>query len=301
MTVSKLTLGTAQLGLNYGVANKQGKPSREECFKMLDFAFEHGITTFDTAAAYGDSEAIIGEWIKVNHCEPLIISKIPLFEAENLPKRQISLMVKDTVQCSLEALNVDRLWGVLLHSYTGKEKHFANVIKALNEMKSSAMVSHLGISLYTPTELFDSLAIGTFDTFQVPANIFDQRFLNGDVQAAKKEKYLFARSLYLQGLLTLSEKEAEEKVPGSGAYIHILSNLSKQYEVPVKNMAFSFLASFPFITSFVLGMESKKQVEENIHLLDCPQLPPNLFADIKRRFSSVPKEIIDPRTRNHER
>lgn len=301
MSISTLTLGTAQLGLNYGIANKQGKPSREECFKILDYAFEHGITTFDTAAAYGDSEAIIGEWSKVNHCEPAIISKIPLFEEKDLPERKIKLIVKETVQRSLKALNADTLWGVLLHSYTGKEKQIASVIEALEEMKSSNMASHLGISLYNTDELFTSLAIGTFDTFQVPVNIFDQRFLGEDVRTAVKGKHLFARSMYLQGLLTLSEKEAEEKVRGSGAYIHMLSDLSKHYSVPVKIMVFSFLLSFSFVTSFVLGMESKKQVEENIGLLDCPQLPPGLIAEIKRKFSSVPKEIIDPRTWNYEK
>lgn len=36
--LSKLTLGTVQLGLSYGIANKTGKPSQKKAFDMLDTA-----------------------------------------------------------------------------------------------------------------------------------------------------------------------------------------------------------------------------------------------------------------------
>ncbi len=34
----------------------------EECYKLLDRAWELGLTFWDTAAGYGDSEACIGRW-----------------------------------------------------------------------------------------------------------------------------------------------------------------------------------------------------------------------------------------------
>ena len=61
---SKLVLGAAQLGLDYGINNKRGKPSREESLAILDRAFESGINTFDTAFAYGDAEEIFGEFME---------------------------------------------------------------------------------------------------------------------------------------------------------------------------------------------------------------------------------------------
>lgn len=56
---NKLCLGTVQFGLNYGINNFSGKPSKEAVFKMLDEALEQGITHIDTAVAYGDAESLL--------------------------------------------------------------------------------------------------------------------------------------------------------------------------------------------------------------------------------------------------
>jgi aryl-alcohol dehydrogenase-like predicted oxidoreductase len=59
-SISKMTLGTAQLGLNYGIANNEGKPGEEKALRILDSALASGVNCIDTAADYGDSEKIIG-------------------------------------------------------------------------------------------------------------------------------------------------------------------------------------------------------------------------------------------------
>ena len=76
--ISKLCLGTVQLGLDYGVANREGKPSLEKSLKMLDFAYESGIRWFDTAQAYGNAEEVLGNYLarRDNLSEFHIISKL---------------------------------------------------------------------------------------------------------------------------------------------------------------------------------------------------------------------------------
>ena len=59
--VGEMTLGTAQLGLKYGVANRTGKPNRETATSMVRDAIGHGVTTLDTARAYGDAEEVLGQ------------------------------------------------------------------------------------------------------------------------------------------------------------------------------------------------------------------------------------------------
>ncbi|GAA3399687.1 hypothetical protein ACFFNY_18175 [Paenibacillus hodogayensis] len=53
---SKLTLSTAQFGMPYGIHNRDGVPSEESSFELLRQASSGGITSYDTAAAYGTSE-----------------------------------------------------------------------------------------------------------------------------------------------------------------------------------------------------------------------------------------------------
>jgi aryl-alcohol dehydrogenase-like predicted oxidoreductase len=162
-------------------------------------------------------------------------------------------------------------------------------------------VSHVGASLYDPVEFFEMQSLKALDTYQVPVNVFDQRFLCEEVTSCSAGKNLFARSIFLQGLLTLSEEDAEKKVRGSGHFISQLAQLSVQYSIPVRNMLVAYVKSFPFINSIVLGMETLEQVKQNVCLLADSSLPPNLFLEIQNRFSSMPSEIIDPRVWNNER
>ena len=61
----KLCLGTAQFGMKYGINNQIGRqPRYEEIFQIMDYAISQGIEVFDTASVYGQSEKILGEYIK---------------------------------------------------------------------------------------------------------------------------------------------------------------------------------------------------------------------------------------------
>ena len=87
MKENKLVLGTAQLGLNYGIANVIGKPTEKQALEIMKYAVENGINYFDTAHSYGNSEIIIGKFLnfyknyknKVN-----IITKMPSLKEEKL-------------------------------------------------------------------------------------------------------------------------------------------------------------------------------------------------------------------------
>src|SRR3954466_10449022 len=70
--VTRVILGCGNFG---GIGSSpaffgQGE-TREEAFAIMDAAWEEGITTFDTADAYGGgrSEAWIGEWLKAKGAE----------------------------------------------------------------------------------------------------------------------------------------------------------------------------------------------------------------------------------------
>ncbi|NCC93899.1 MAG: hypothetical protein EOM10_11550, partial [Opitutae bacterium] len=62
--LSRLMLGTVQFGLSYGIANRQGRPSYAVVRDILACAFEGGVNCLDTAAAYGESEELIGRALR---------------------------------------------------------------------------------------------------------------------------------------------------------------------------------------------------------------------------------------------
>ena len=61
--IIRLVLGTAQLGMDYGIANRTGAPDPETAKQIIKEAIEAGIREFDTAQAYGCSEKVLGRVI----------------------------------------------------------------------------------------------------------------------------------------------------------------------------------------------------------------------------------------------
>ena len=88
MKISKLILGTAQLGLKYGIANINGKPDFKKSLNLLEFAWTNGINTFDTAPTYGNSEKILGKFISTkNKNEKKIFVIITKLQSIRLKKK----------------------------------------------------------------------------------------------------------------------------------------------------------------------------------------------------------------------
>ena len=57
-TVSRLGIGTAQFGSNYGISNTNGKVSKIEVAKILENASKSKISLIDTATSYGSCEKL---------------------------------------------------------------------------------------------------------------------------------------------------------------------------------------------------------------------------------------------------
>ena len=74
--VPRLTLGTAQLGPAYGIANREGRLDDSSADALLSAAWDAGMRWFDTARAYGESEARIGAWCRASGQRPVVITKI---------------------------------------------------------------------------------------------------------------------------------------------------------------------------------------------------------------------------------
>ena len=97
----KMVLGTAQFGMDYGIANLNGKPTKKEVFGILDLAWEKGIRRFDTAPDYG-SEVLLGEFILANGIQDkaIVLTKIPSLDgAPNYQQR-----IRTSLESSLKNL-----------------------------------------------------------------------------------------------------------------------------------------------------------------------------------------------------
>ena len=105
-----IIIGTAQLGTNYGIANKNKKIYIKEKIKLLDYCYYKGLISIDTAYAYKNSHKIIGQWIKNNYVAPKISTKIP-----NLEKYDMSTF-ESLINVFQTELNIKKIENLFLHN-----------------------------------------------------------------------------------------------------------------------------------------------------------------------------------------
>ena len=251
----RLAIGTAQFGMPYGISNKSGQTSQLEAKNILDMAFANGIDTLDTAVAYGDSEATLGQ-VGIDGWN--VISKIP-----PMPIGNGGDWVMRQVKSSLSNLKIDQLNGVLLHapeqllSPDGGE-----TIHGLEKAKSLGLVKKVGYSIYSLERLPSLLEVFKPDIVQLPLNILDQRVINTGwlVKMIELGIEIHSRSIFMQGLLLMNPVERP-------VYFHKWNELFQKWDSMVadKNAleaCFSFIKSIHGISKVVVGVESQAQLSQ---------------------------------------
>lgn len=200
MKARSIALGTAQFGLDYGVANQQGKVSTEEARKIVSHALLSGINTIDTAIAYGDSEECLG---RIGMADWRVISKLPEIPPGT---RDIPSWVQECVHGSLQRLKVPKLYGLLLHRPNQLfELRGDQLYETMNLLKVQGLTEKIGVSIYSPNELVPIFQNFHFDMVQAPFNILDRSLeSSGWLSRLKKmDVEVHVRSIFLQGLLLM--------------------------------------------------------------------------------------------------
>lgn len=252
--MSKIVLGTAQFGLDYGINNQRGKIPDREISDILVYASANGVETLDTAAAYGDSEERIGRFMTGNGKKFKIVTKLPKDVAD--PARELDL--------SLAKLQIDSLYGYLFHdfqTYAGSPDLWGK----LRVAKSQGKISKLGLSLYYPFELErvlkDELEI---DLVQIPYNIFDRRFEPYLSELKKRGTEVHVRSVFLQGLFF---REIETLSPYFNQVRGKLTKLRKmasQGKSSLLDLLLGFALLNPMIDKVVVGVDNLANLQEII-------------------------------------
>jgi aryl-alcohol dehydrogenase-like predicted oxidoreductase len=158
-----MTLGTAQLGFDYGIANINGKPDNQISKAILQAAIDSGINCFDTAPAYGDSENIIGNFLVQypNFIEPpLIISKLSAIAfTDTVTANSIYSHIKQQVLQSIKYLRLTRIPIYMLHRAGDVNLFNGQIITSLLKLKEENLIGLVGISVYHPEEVEQVLTI----------------------------------------------------------------------------------------------------------------------------------------------
>jgi aryl-alcohol dehydrogenase-like predicted oxidoreductase len=281
----KLALGTAQFGLDYGIANQSGRVPADEVQQILQLASLHQIDTLDTAIAYGESERVLGQsdvsgW--------RVISKLPAVPTDCA---DLDGWVEQCVTASLSRLGIDTLDGLLLHQPMQLlEPVGERLSQALCGLQTRGLVYRLGVSVYDFDALGLMMARLPCGLIQVPFSILDQRLVHtgwsARLRAADVE--IHARSVFLQGLLVMPPAQR----PTS---FHLWSQTFADWDQWLYRTGLSpleaclrFALTSAAVDKVVVGIDSLAQLRQ---LLTIEHLP---LADLPTWQSSPPSDLINP-------
>ena len=254
----KIALGTVQFGLDYGIANNQGKVNTNIVKNILMHAQLAGIDTLDTASVYGNSEEQLGE---IGVKDWRIITKL-----SNVPNLcdDISLWVRGQVFKSIQRLKVRSIAGLLLHD-TGQltGPHGQQIWSALKTLKAEGVIEKIGFSIYNPNEL--EILWGSYrpDIVQAPHNIFDRRLeQSGWLQIMSDSRVeIHIRSVFLQGLLLMDEDSRPIKFNRWSYSFGLLEKWIKENNTTALQACLSLPLNDDRINRIVIGVDNTQQLK----------------------------------------
>lgn len=260
--MNKLILGTVQMGLDYGINNSSGKISLENSCMILSKAFELGIDTLDTAEAYGDAHQVIGNFHELH---PEIKFKV----ITKVPHDVVAGEIVQKVRTYINDLSVNCLEVLMFHSFDSYENN-RSIIAVLNNLKNLGLIKHVGVSVYTNSQIETLLSDDNVTVVQMPFNLLDNESIRGDLmnRMKAKGKIIHTRSAFLQGLFFKEQFENNSIAQKLSMELTAIKNITKEENTSISNLALSYCLNQKNIDQVLIGVDSVNQLIDNLKAVD---------------------------------
>jgi aryl-alcohol dehydrogenase-like predicted oxidoreductase len=267
LSVSPIGFGTVSLGVEYGIAPGQfGRPPDDDSIALLRRAFDRGVTLYDTAPAYGESERLLGQALDQR---AVIATKVT-----------VGHDVAASVEESVARLMREHLDVVQIHNATVAILRGGRLLDTLEEARARGQLRHIGASVYTEEEALAAIESKRIDVLQVAYSLLDQRMAARVFPAAQAAGVgILVRSAFLKGALT--EKAAhlpDSLAPLRAAAERALAVLGTDW-AGLPQLALRFCLSHSAISSVLFGARTSAELDAALAAAQAGPLPPVLLRE----------------------
>lgn len=300
--ISSIIMGTWQAGKAMWVGIEDQKIE-----KALNDAFNAGITTFDTAEAYGNgySERVVGKALKNIRSKAVIATKV---FSNHLAYKQVIT----ACERSLKNLGTDYIDLYQIHwpagSFGHKKIPIEETLGAMNDLKDQGKIRAIGVSNFNRTQLEEACQHAEIVSLQPPYSLF-WRHVEKETMPFCKEKgiSILAYSSLAQGILTgkfgsnpkieKGDHRAGNRLFSPENYARVLtaldqlSPLADKYEVTLGQLALAWVIAHPD-TCAIVGARNSDQAVQNSLAMKIT-ISENDLAAIDRIGGSVSDHIDD--------
>lgn len=310
--VSRIGLGTWQLG------TKWGDPfNEEEAMKILEAAYETGITFIDTADVYngGNSEKTIGKFLKKHPEHFYVVTKCGRALKPHTADMYTPQAVENFVDGSLSRLGLEKLDNILLHCPPSSVFKKDEIFTKLDKLKQSGKIRDYGVSIEKISEGLDAMEYG-ISAIEVIFNMFrmkpeEELF----PKAVEKNVGIIARVPLASGLLTgrftkdtvFGQKDHRtfnrngESFDKGETFSGVDYNLGLEAVDKLKNL-FNTQDLIPYALRWILmhdavsvvipGASKVEQVYSNVNAAKAPALTDEQMAGVKDIYDKYIRESV---------
>jgi aryl-alcohol dehydrogenase-like predicted oxidoreductase len=297
ITASRLGLGTATFGREI---------SEDESFRIMDYAFEHGIRLFDTAEAYGggqarqyrksclgvddvrevsgelhSSEKIVGRWLNARGVRKDVVLLTKVTTNHTIDH------VREALAASLERLQTAYADLYLYHSHDAGTPA-QEAVAAMNDVLASGCVRAGGVSNYSGAQLEAALRVGrAFEVIESNYNLAVRDIESDLLPLCGREQigvitYSPLGAGFLTGKYTpdrsaLPKGTRFDVIPGhcdvyfsetNFGRVRLLQDLSESAAVPVARLATAWVLQNPQVDVVLIGARTQAHLDTALAAMD---------------------------------
>ena len=266
-------------------------------------ALDAGITFFDTAEGYRNSERVLGRGLKESRNKAVIATKVGggHLSAADLPK---------ACEQSLKNLQTDYIDLYQIH-WPNHNIPIAETAGALSRLRDQGKIRAIGVCNFACGDLGDLLAVAEIVTNQLPYSLL-WRVIEREIQpmCLENEIGIICYSPLMQGLLTgryASVDEVPDGLARTRLYSHdrpmarhgeigceteVFNALAKirsvaaEAGVTMAEMALAWVRQQPGVTSLLVGARTPEEVRWNL-----PSVALTLSNDLLKRLSEIAEGV----------
>lgn len=257
----------------YGLSGAYGPVDKEQYKDVLQYAFESGVTLFDTAEAYGeDAERILGDALNPFRNEVHLSTKI---------KPPLSYQaVKESCKESLKRLQTDCLDIYFVH-FDDPATPVDETIEALSDLRTEGKIKQYGISHLPPQRVEEYLEKGDVSFCMMELSAVARRSREKSLPLCRKHgAKAIAFSVTGRGILTGKFRKNEKFEKGDMRNLdplfkkarfdsamritEKLKALGEKYDKTSTQIGINWVLSHENVISALTGPSSKEHLEENL-------------------------------------
>jgi aryl-alcohol dehydrogenase-like predicted oxidoreductase len=292
LQVSAISLGTVELGMDYGISGTgdHRRPNETEAAMLLNRALDMGVNFIDTARGYGESETVIGRAIGHRRREMVLATKLSV-PAHASPSEEEALAAQ-SIDHSLRTLQTDFIDVLYIHSAALDVIERNNVFEAIKTAQHAGKIGFIAASTYGAAAALAVIAHGGYDCIQIAYNVLDRTLESNVIPAAQRQNIgIVARSVLLKGALTHRYHHLPEGLAPLKQAVAQIENIAARAGIgELPELAYRFALANTSVSSLLVGTSHIAELEAVAHYATLPPLPADVVTQLRQVVLADPTQ-----------